>query len=165
MEAGDAGNKGKVDAYPKLLVPILQIQRDLKQVNVLVRDPSQWKEAQKILAQAKYDKIQFKKIFNAYGDNIYYSDPDRANVYLGGGATPRNEQSLAYLLRNEVLTNIEALKAELEYLLKDSTPASEKIETEDLYQYAKTATSTMDEYIKLVPPNEMALAEEFMSKS
>jgi hypothetical protein len=166
LEMGDAGNKGKVDAYPKLLVPILQMQDDLRQVNAMVREPSKWKQAQTILSQSKYDKISFKKIFNAYGDNIYYSDPDRANVYLGGGATPRNEQSLAYLLRNEVLTNIEALKAELDYLLKDSTPASEKNETNDLFQYAKTATTTMDEYIKLVPPNEMKLAKEFMeSKS
>jgi len=86
-------------------------------------------------------------------------------VYLGGGATPRNEQSLAYLLRNEVLTNIEALKAELDYLLKDSTPASEKSETADLFQYAKTATTTMDEYIKLVPPNEFKAAQEFIAKS
>lgn len=162
---GDAGNKGKVDAYPKLLVPILQIQNDLQQVNVLVKDPSQWKQAQQILAQSKYDKIPFKKIFNAYGDNIYYSDPDRANVYLGGGATPRNEQSLAYLLRNEVLTSIEALRAELDYLLKDSTPASEKNETDDLFQYAKSATTNMNDYIKLVPPNEMQAAKEFMAKS
>ena len=103
LEMGDAGNKGKVDAYPKLLVPILEIQEDLHQVNALVREQSQWKQAQTILSQSKYDKIPFKKIFNAYGDNIYYSDPDRANVYLGGGATPRNEQSLAYLMRNEVL--------------------------------------------------------------
>jgi hypothetical protein len=163
---GDAGNKGKVDAYPKLLVPILQIQKELQQVNKMVQEgPSQWKDAQQILSKNKYDKIQFKKIFNAYGDNIYYSDPDRANVYLGGGATPRNEQSLAYLLRNEALTAIEALKAELDYLVKDSTPASEKNDTADLIQYAKTATSTMDEYVKLVPPNEMNKAKEFMAKN
>jgi len=76
LEMGDAGNKGKVDAYPKLLVPILQIQKDLQQVYALVQqDPSQWNKAQQILSQQKYDKIAFKKIFNAYGDNIYYSDP------------------------------------------------------------------------------------------
>lgn len=162
---GDAGNKGKVDAYPKLLVPILQIQSDLQQVNSLVQNPANYKEAQQILSQPKYDKISFKKIFNAYGDNIYYSDPDRANVYLGGGATPRNEQSLAYLLRNEVLTNIEALRAELDYLVKDSTPPSEKSDTADLLQYAKTASTTMDKYIELVPPNEMEKAKEFLAKN
>lgn len=163
---GDAGNKGKVDAYPKLLVPILQIQKELQQVNTMVQEgPSKWKDAQQILSDSKYDKIQFKKIFNAYGDNNYYSDPDRANVYLGGGATPRNEQSLAYLLRNEALTAIEALKAELDYLAKDSTPVSEKNDTADVIQYAKTATSTMDEYVTLVPPNEMNKAKEFMAKN
>jgi hypothetical protein len=34
-----------------------------------------------------YDTIAFKRIFNAYADNVYYSDPDRANLYLGGGGT------------------------------------------------------------------------------
>jgi hypothetical protein len=61
-----------------------------------------WLEARSILSDSKYDKVSFKKIFNAYGDNIYYSDPDRANVYLGGGAMPRSEQSLAYLLRKSI---------------------------------------------------------------
>lgn len=164
---GDAGNKGKVEAYPKLLVPILKIQKDLHNVNDLVKEnpPSQWKTAQNILSQPQYDKIAFKKTFNVYADNIYYSDGDRANLYLGGGATPRNEQSLAYLLRNEILTNVEAMKAELDYLLKDSTPESEKSETADLFQYSQTATSTMDEYLKLVPPNEYKAAMEFMNKS
>jgi len=64
-----------------------------------------------------------------------------------------------------VLTSIEALRAELNYLLKDSTPASEKSETADLFAYAKTVTSTMDQYVKLVPPNELKAAKEFMSKS
>ena len=45
--------------------------------------------------------------FKHKADNIYYSDPDRANAYLGGGAVPKNEQSIAYLLRNDVLTNLE----------------------------------------------------------
>jgi hypothetical protein len=124
-----------------------------------------WLEARSILSDSKYDKVSFKKIFNAYGDNIYYSDPDRANVYLGGGAMPRSEQSLAYLLRNEALTNIEALKAELDYLLKDSTPESEKSDTADLFQYASAATETMDKYMELVPPNELKAARDLLPKN
>merc|ERR1711935_427288 len=84
-----------------------------------------------ILQQPTYHKINFKKTFNRYGDNIYYSDPDRANLYLGGGATPKAEQSIAYLLRNDILSNTEDLRAELEYLIK-----SDENETEYLYKYA-----------------------------
>lgn len=89
LAPGDAGNKGKVEAYPRLLVPILEIANELQTVNDLVRHRESWTQAQTILKQPKYEKINFKKIFNAYGDNIYYSDPDRANLYLGGGATPK----------------------------------------------------------------------------
>ena len=102
LERGDAGNKGKVDAYPRMLVPILGIAADLERIETLVGAASSsssssveaWKQAREILAKPEYEKVQFKKIFNRYGDNIYYSDPDRANMYLGGGATPKSEQSV-----------------------------------------------------------------------
>jgi len=85
LERGDAGNKGKTEAYPKLLLPILVMANELDAVDRLVREgPESWKDAEKILDKPSYEKIQFKKIFNAFGDNIYYSDPDRANLYLGG---------------------------------------------------------------------------------
>lgn len=168
LAPGDAGNKGKVEAYPRLLVPIVQIANDLTTVNTLVRvdandRPASWTKAQTILAQPQYQKLAFKKIFNAYGDNIYYSDPDRANAYLGGGATPKNEQSMAYLLRNDVLTNLENLQAELDYLLKPSTPDTEG--PEDLYSYAQTAKTAMDKYLTLAPPNELKAAMEMIAST
>jgi hypothetical protein len=113
LERGDAGNRGRVSAYPRLLTPILQIAADLETLSALlslqvpaagvpqedrteVADATtaaatgqarqdRLKAAAAILRQGRYEKIAFKKIFNAYGDNIYYSDPDRANLYLGGG--------------------------------------------------------------------------------
>mmetsp|Transcript_12558 Transcript_12558/g.20924 ORF Transcript_12558/g.20924 Transcript_12558/m.20924 type:complete len:289 (+) Transcript_12558:126-992(+) len=168
LEAGDAGNKGKVEAYPRLLVPIVQIANDLTTVNQLVRDDSadrvtSWTKARTILAKPEYEKLAFKKIFNAYGDNIYYSDPDRANAYLGGGASPKSEQSLAYLLRNDVLTNLENLQAELDYLLKPATPESES--PDDLYGYAQTAKTAMDKYLTLAPPTELKKAMEMIASS
>jgi hypothetical protein len=160
LAAGDAGNKGQVGAYPKLLVPILRIDQELSEIKLLVRDedrPKAWSKALKILQNDKYEKIPFKKIFNAYGDNIYYSDPDRANAYLGGGASPKAEQSIAYLLRNDVLSNVENLKAELEYLLKNED------EVDDLYKYADIAGSAMKKYLAIVPPNELEEALKNMA--
>ena len=58
-----------------------------------------------------------------FADNniiMYYSDPDRANLYLGGGAIPKMTQSVrAYLLRTELLTNVVDLKAEVQYLTEE----------------------------------------------
>lgn len=161
LEAGDAGNKGKVGAYPRLLLPILIIDRELRQVRSLVRDEnhaSSWQKALEILQDPKYDKVAFKKTFNAYGDNIYYSDPDRANLYLGGGATPKTEQSIAYLLRNDILTNMENLRAELEFLLK--TPS--ETDFEDLYSFADVCTDAMKRYLDIVPPNELEQATKLL---
>jgi hypothetical protein len=85
LERGDAGNMGKVDAYPKLLVPILQMAYELERINQLVQNRDGYSEANSLLQQERYQKIPFKRVFNAYADNIYYSDPDRANLYLAGG--------------------------------------------------------------------------------
>jgi hypothetical protein len=159
---GDAGNKGKVSAYPSLLVPILKIEQDLAEVKLLVNEntPTAWNKALKILQAERFEKINFKKTFNKYGDNIYYSDPDRANAYLGGGATPKAEQSIAYLLRNDILTNMENLRAELEYLLKSGDP-----ETDDLFSYTNIVNSAMAKYLAIVPPNELDEARLALSSS
>lgn len=165
LERGDAGNKGKVDAYPSLLFPILKIESELNEIRSLVRSGGESKPSKEamskalaILQQPTYDKINFKKTFNRYGDNIYYNDPDRANLYLGGGATPKNEQSIAYLLRNDILTNMENLRAELEYLIK-----SDENDTEYLYSYADICASAMKKYLAQVPPAEMEKAQSLLS--
>lgn len=148
----------EIDSYPKLLVPILEISADLDTIDRLVhggRDDRS--KALKILEQPRFDKIVFKKIFNAYGDNIYYGDPDRANLYLGGGATPKTEQSLAYLLRNEILTNTEDLRAELTYVLEEDDN-----DTEELYRLSKSTISAMSQYLENVSPTEINRARELV---
>jgi hypothetical protein len=171
LEMGDAGNKGKVNAYPTLLIPILKIDQELNEIKTLVHSgdnnskPSKdaMSKALTILQSPTYDKITFKKTFNKYGDNIYYSDPDRANMYLGGGATPKNEQSIAYLLRNDILTSMENLRAELEFLIK--TTEEENESREDLYTYADIVTSAMKKYLAQVPPNELKEAQQALVSS
>jgi hypothetical protein len=177
LEAGDA-KPTTTDAYSRLLVPIVKISMDLQQIEKLVagdvpststtnsnnnnnnNNMEAWKQARRILSQPEYEKVQFKKIFNRYGDNIYYSDPDRANLYLGGGATPKNEQSLAYLLRNEILTNIEDMVAELDYLVKNPTESPE-----DLQSMIRTACNAMQRYLAVVPPKELEQAQKLLSTS
>jgi len=64
---------------------------------------------------------------------------------------------LAYLLRNDVLTNIENLRAELEYLIRTG-----ETETDDLYSYADVATAAMKKYLAIVPPNELLQAQKIL---
>lgn len=159
LAPGDAANKGRVEEYPKLLVPILEMSTELKTVDSLVHGTAgDWAKALQILQQPQYEKIAFKRMFNSFADNIYYGDPDRANLYLGGGTTPKTEQSLAYLLRNDILTNLEALEAELVYLLKEKDT-----DTEDLFKYSSNANLAMTDYLGNVSPYEMGKAKELLA--
>lgn len=171
-ELAPGSPKGR-EAYAKLLVPILGIQRDLDAVNELVHEDDKTaalSKADDILSKPQFQKIAFKKTFNAFADNIYYSDPDRANAYLGGGAVPKNEQSIAYLLRNDILTNVESLQAEVTYLIKEQKKISSgeqtgPLETDDLYEYANTASVSMKKYLDLVPPAELELGKKYFTSN
>jgi hypothetical protein len=158
LEAGDAGNKGQVEAYPRLLVPILEMGLELATVQSLVNEKN-LQGAKRILDDPKYQTVNFKKVFNRYGDNIYFGDPDRANVYLGGGASPKSEQSLAYLLRNDILTNLDDLQAEVDYLLKNPDET-----LEDATKYASATTTAFKKYLTLVPPDELERAKRLASQ-
>lgn len=60
---------------------------------------------------------KIKKIFNAYADNIFYSpESGRENKYLRGGATPTNNQSNLYLLRNAIIDSLLMFDAEVAYV-------------------------------------------------
>ena len=110
--------------------------------------------------------------FNAFADNIYYSDPDRANLYLGGGAIPKNTQSIAYLLRNDVLTSVEDMRAEVTYLLKQLSKMASGtkvvvggeegegvLDLDEISKLSKTAGEGMYKYLDLVPPEELEVAK------
>ena len=155
LERGDA-KVTTADQYAKLLVPILRMSDELTQVDGLIHD-NQLAPAQTILSQPTYNKIQMKKVFNSNSDNVYYSDPDRANVYLAGGAVPNAEQSLAYLLRNEVITAIENMQAEVDYVMQHAEEPKD-----DLYKYSQQALASMQQYLKIIPPHDIAKARELM---
>ena len=172
LERGDAAMQAEgVEGYfPRLLFPILGIERNLGRVEKLLMESSQkesWRESRRILAQSMFQAVEFKKIFNAYGDNIYYTNPDRANLYLGGGATPRPEQSVAYLLRNEILTKVQDLQAELDYLLKEhpSTRGTDPGDTQEVILLAKEAHDVMLKYLDLVPSEQMDQARAGLLKA
>ncbi|KAL7525414.1 hypothetical protein ACHAXR_000993 [Thalassiosira sp. AJA248-18] len=182
LESGSAKAPAEFDQYVALLLPILAVEQDLSTVDQLLNNNDSsskpttkedytilFEKINKVLSKSQFDKINFKKAFNAFADNIYYSDPDRANLYLGGGAIPKNTQSIAYMLRNDVLlTTIEDMRAEVQYLLKELGKLSDNggvvvvgeggLELEDMFGLSKVANGGMVKYLDLVPPKELEAA-------
>jgi hypothetical protein len=111
---------------PVVLVPLLQAQAQLDSIAKLIEsnDLNSWREASKTLGQKPFTpNKELKRLFNAYSDNIYFSDPSRKNMYLdgsamlgagtstygfgtlsvgAGGASPESKDTFTYLYRNEV---------------------------------------------------------------
>mmetsp|Transcript_8224 Transcript_8224/g.12239 ORF Transcript_8224/g.12239 Transcript_8224/m.12239 type:complete len:275 (-) Transcript_8224:128-952(-) len=163
---GTANKNVRQSNYATLLKPLIIMRDELSSVDALIHSPDgvgpALDEAQKVLSGKSYEKINFKRSFNMFADNIYYTDPDRANAYLGGGATPRNEQSIAYLVRNDILNNLESLQAEVSYLIKERNSGEEKLETDDLYEYSRKISKGFQDYLALVPPAEIEAAMEMI---
>merc|ERR1712039_687207 len=92
----------------------------------LVDRPSEWPRLLQVVTSAPFTTLEFKKVFNAYSDNIYYSSSSaEANVYLLGGATPSTSQTTQYLLRNEALKQLGEYVDELRYQLNQDVSMRE----------------------------------------
>jgi hypothetical protein len=162
-------NAGDGDVYVTLMQPILDVECDLRELSSLLKSfdgngdvVALLDDANAILTRSKFDKLVFKKSFNAFADNIYYSDPDRANLYLGGGALPKNSQSIAYLLRNEILTNVEDMRAEVAYLVREAGKndggGEGDVDLDELRRLCASANDGIGRYVDLVPPGELEAA-------
>ena len=124
----------------------------------------------KTLESSTYEPAVFKKIFNRYADNIYYVDASRANVYLAGGALPDNRQTEQYLLRNEILTDIQTIKEDIRFYLKEQEEG--KVGPEDLKQSADDVDEdltkcieSLQAYLALADPADVALAKEVLASA
>ena len=187
LTSGSAGRlDGGMEQYNLLLQPILLVEYNLATIDSLLQNEQRNHGSKKdnerystllttindiLSSPILADKIIFKKSFNAFADNIYYSDPDRANLYLGGGAIPKTTQSVAYLLRNEILTNLEDMKAEVKYLTKEvgkmmmlTNNSSEELDTDELSRLSTAANDGMKKYLDLVPPRELEAARADFAK-
>lgn len=148
---------GPPPAVPALLlIPLVQVQATLRSFKPLLADASRWPMLQDVLSSGPFETREFKRIFNAYGDNIYYdSGSPEANAYLLGGATPSSSQTTQYLLRNEILKQIGELRDELKY---QSGLAAEKRETDVADEALAAALAAFDEYLSLCPKKELEIA-------
>ena len=158
-----------------LLVPIARYEALLKELRQpgFFDSPARWNEAQAVLATKVLPKKDFKKNFNNFADNIYYSaaDPDRANAYLGGGATPSTTQTTQYMLRNEILGNVELAEQEFTYLInlrEKKVSPSELTSTEtleDITEFLDKAIAAIDSYLKIPATEDVAAARKAVVKA
>lgn len=139
----------------QLLAPIAEMSDELRRVQTLVKDKNEWPAALAIMQNPKYDKPNFKKTFNAFGDNVGNVPREGGG---SGGSAPKTAQSLAYLLRNDLLTNLENLAAELEYLIKNDD------DVEDLYKYSNAVVAAMQKYLNIAPPGVLEDAQRQLAK-
>lgn len=138
-----------------------RLRLQLDEVESNLKDPRRFGAALTILQAQDFQKKDIKRVFNAYSDNIYYlPDSDRENKYLQGGATPSSRQTLQYLLRNDVIDNVEALTAEIAYLIRERESGGEdgsEIDTDekDLRMYLGKCKQGFDKYLGMVLQNEI----------
>lgn len=176
---------------PRVLVPLLQAQAQLDNVAELIEDSEldSWREANKALSKKPFTPTkELKRLFNAYTDNLYVlgasSDSifgsaskqidalgslGKSNNNLGslgfvgsGEAAPDSKDTLTYLYRNEVLTNVDALTAELAYLIKQADAGVEE-STDDLFMYLKRSQENFDKYLANIPKKDLAKARSYLS--
>lgn len=90
---------------------------------------------------------------------VYYlPGSERENQYLQGGATPSTRQTLQYLLRNDVIDNVEALTAEIAYLIREREEAAAgeaDTDEKDLRMYLGKCKQGFDKYLGMVFQNEI----------
>lgn len=154
---GELAPGGPPPQVPALsLVPILQIQVELQRCRAFLRDESMWPKVLSMISTGPFEPIEFKRIFNQYSDNIYYSSGStEANLYLLGGATPSSRQTTQYLLRNEILRLIVELVDEIKF--QQGQPPNSR-ESSVMEEYLLGALSNLDEYLRLAPPEELKIA-------
>jgi len=156
---GELAPGGPPSVVPQLrLLPIVQMQAALRTLLPLIADEAQWVRVLEVVSTGPFETLAFKKAFNAYSDNIYYtSSTAEANAYLLGGATPSTSQTTQYLLRNEILKQIGELRDEITY--QRGLPA-ERRESEVADEYLRAALKCFDEYLALASPNELKFARD-----
>lgn len=148
-----------------LLVPIIDIEKDIQTVSRLITaDASNLAQANSILTNKKFDTAPFKKTFNRYSDNIYYSDPERANIYLGGGAVPNTQQTTQYLFRNSALTAIGDIKEDVKLLLDDikKNVNIDQQAVADAVDDCREALEALTSYLELADPVDVKEARSIV---
>lgn len=156
-----------------LLLPIVKLNEDFVDLQEALQrgDQTRFMEYSEQLATPAYSTASLKKIFNRYADNIFYTNPDRFNMYLGGGAVPDTSQTTQYLLRNDILNKIDDIKIDLQLLdplsaQKKTISGNQKDDrmrqhyVDDALDDCKQLLASFSEYLQLADSNDIQLARQ-----
>jgi hypothetical protein len=81
-------------------------------------------------------------------------------------------QSLADLLRNDILDNLDNVRAELKYQIEQQSPRKSQSvsdsttkdnDSDDVREYMTAAYEAMQDYLNMVPPLDIQKARELMN--
>ena len=78
-----------------------------------------------------------------------------------GGASPESKDTETYLYRNEVLNNVDALTAEVAYLVKQADAGIQE-SSDDLFLYLRTALENFDKYLANIPDRDLDQARAYV---
>mmetsp|Transcript_16490 Transcript_16490/g.32561 ORF Transcript_16490/g.32561 Transcript_16490/m.32561 type:complete len:295 (+) Transcript_16490:182-1066(+) len=172
---------------PVLLVPVVKALNALENMQPALASGSmdQWKAADIVLSQKPFaPSKELKRVLNAYSDNIYTTDTSRRNKYLdgaamlgqgqstfgfgtlsvgAGGASPLTGETMTYLYRNQALENVDALQAELKYLIKQRKAGKEE-DTADLFKYLQVSQDSLNKYLSGLNQEDVQLAKNYVAK-
>lgn len=147
-----------------LLYPIVEIEGEVSKMERLLStepvDKAQLESIRALVQQPKYSAKLFKKIFNRYSDNIFYSNAQQANIYLAGGTTPDSHQTEQYLFRNAILTAIEFIQQDVADLL--SQPVIDKQDVQDMISDVADARKALAGYMRLADPDDLSVALQLL---
>jgi hypothetical protein len=166
QQADDDDEQYTAETKSLLLVPIVKMQQELGIIAGTLQQSSSEitgdvvKNMITVLSDSKYDKKEIKRIFNRYSDNIFYSNPDEANLYLAGGTTPSSRQTQQYLLRNDIITHISDLKDDLEQMLTAEVIVQQDVD--DTASDCESARNSFELYLKLADPTDIKTARDVM---
>merc|ERR1712216_775570 len=76
-------------------------------------------------------------------------------------ASPESKDTETYLYRNEVLNNVDALTAEVAYLVKQADAGIEE-SSDDLFLYLRTALENFDKYLANIPDRDLDQARAYV---
>ncbi|KAG5182697.1 hypothetical protein JKP88DRAFT_199093 [Tribonema minus] len=134
------------------MVP-LQLYRTLQQVASLLPDVEHWPEAAALLRNQRFDKKPMKVTFNAYSDRVSTGQAGQE------GASPSGLQTMRYLTRNDIISNVDSLRFELDYLIREREKGEAgDADTADLSKYMRAVLSGFEAYFKLLPREDVAAA-------
>ncbi|CAM9169635.1 unnamed protein product [Chrysoparadoxa australica] len=82
------------------------------------------------------------------------ADSARINKYLDGGVVPTTTQTIQFLMRNDIIQNVQEAREEVKFQVSERE-MGERGSAEDILVYLGAAKKSFDDYLALAEPQEL----------